>query len=79
MVNSVLIYIECDDNVIFKAIAVEGRYVVTGFVLWVPKMMLNGRGENIFLHSYLKPHTWSYLKERVEIIPTTKQQGSTLN
>ena len=53
--------------------------MVTGFVLWVPKMMLNARGENIFLHSYLKPHTLSYLKERVEIIPTTKQQGSTLN
>lgn len=56
------------DKHLFIAGGVPGRYLVTRFVLWVPKM---------FLQNYLKPHTWFYLKERVEISPTTEQRAGT--
>ena len=39
--------------------------------------MFNARREQIFLQNYLKPHTRAYLKERVEISPTTQQWTGT--
>ena len=65
------------DKHLFVAGGVPGRYLVTRFVLWVPKVMFNARGEQMFLQNYLKPHTWFYLKERVEISPTTQQRSGT--
>ncbi|KAL9974073.1 hypothetical protein ACROYT_G011072 [Oculina patagonica] len=69
--------LETDNNVIFRAGGDPGRFIVTRLVLWVPKMIFNAEGEQIFLQTYLKPHTWSYLKERIEISPsTTARQGT---
>ena len=69
--------LETDNNVIFRAGGDPGRFVVTRLVLWVPKMIFNAEGEKIFLQTYLKPHTWSYLKERIEASPsTTARQGT---
>ncbi|KAL9970558.1 hypothetical protein ACROYT_G022956 [Oculina patagonica] len=69
--------LETDNNVIFRAGGDPGRFIVTRLVLWVPKMIFNAEGEQIFLKTYLKPHTWSYLKERIEISPsTTARQGT---
>lgn len=47
MVKSVLIS-HWIDNVIFGAGADPGKYIVTKFVLWVPKMMFNAIGEQMF-------------------------------
>ena len=69
--------LESDNNVIFRAGGDQGRFVVTRLVLWVPKMIFNAEGEEIFLKRYLKPHTWSYLKERIEISPSTMARQGT--
>ena len=69
--------LESDDNVVFRAGGDPGRFIVTRLVLWVPKMIFNAEGEQIFLKTYLKPHTWSYLKERIEISPSTMVRQGT--
>ena len=70
------IRLESDDNVLFRDNAAgEGRYIITKFVLWVPKMTLNPSGQKMFAEKYLKPHTWSYLKERIETAPFTQRSG----
>lgn len=75
MVKSLLIS-HWIDNVIFGAGADPGRNIVTKFVLWVPKMMFNAIGEQMF-KNYLKLHAWSYLRDSVEISPTTQQHAGT--
>ena len=45
---SIDIVLESDDSVIFRAGGDPGRYLVTRFVLWVPNMMFNARGEQMF-------------------------------
>ncbi|KAL9980406.1 hypothetical protein ACROYT_G008994 [Oculina patagonica] len=69
--------LETDNNVIFRAGGDPGRFIVTRLVLWVPKMIFNAEGEQIFLQTYLKPHTWSYLKERIETSSSTRQRQGT--
>ena len=72
---SININLESDDHVIFRAAsAAEGRYVISRFVLWEPKMTFNYKCENLFLKRYLKKHIWPCLKERIEIGVTTRQQ-----
>ena len=67
---SLQITLEDDDNVLFRANGVDpGRYIITKFVLWAPKMILNTSGEKMFLEKYVKPHTWTYLKENIESSP----------
>ena len=71
------IRLENDNNVIFRDNAAgAGRYIITKFVLWVPKMVLSPSGKEMFIQKYLKPHTWKYLKERVEVAPFTQQSGT---
>ena len=68
---SIDIDLESDYHSIFRpAAAAEGRYVISRFVLWVPRMIFNYKGENLFLEKYLKTHTWPCLKERIEIAVT---------
>ena len=71
------IKLESDNNVIFRDNgAGAGRYIITKFVLWVPKMVFTPKGKELFAEKYLKPHTWTYLKERVEVAPFTLQSGT---
>ena len=63
--------LEDDDNIIFRDGSTEGRYVVTEMTLWVPKMVLNTMGSKLFIEKYMKPHTWTYMKERLEISAVT--------
>ena len=50
---SINISLESDDHVIFRpAGAAEDRYVISRFVLWVPKMIFNYKGENLLLEKY---------------------------
>ena len=70
--------LESDNNVIFRDnAAAAGRYIITKFVLWVPKMIFNVEGEQKYLAKYLKPHVWSYLKERIEISPSSTHRQAT--
>ena len=72
------ITLESDNNVIFRAnAAAAGRYIITKFVLWVPKMIFNVDGEQMYLQKYLKPHVWSYLKERIEVSPSSQHRQAT--
>ncbi|KAL9954669.1 hypothetical protein ACROYT_G042234 [Oculina patagonica] len=69
--------LESDNNIIFRAGGDPARFIISRRVLWVPKMIFNAEGEQIFLQTYLKPHTWSYLKERIEISQSTiARQGT---
>ena len=68
---------EKDDDIIFRAGGDPGRVIISRLVLWVPKMIFNAEGESMFLESFLKPHIWSYLKERVEISPSTNARQGT--
>ena len=71
------ITLEDDNNVIFRAAAADpGRYIITKFVLWVPKMTLNASGKQIFLEKYLKEHTWTYLKESIVTLPFQQSIGN---
>ena len=70
--------LESENNVIFRDNAVAaGRYIITKFVLWVPKMIFNAEGEQKYLAKYLKPHVWSCLKERIEISPSSTHRQAT--
>ena len=64
------ILFESDVYIIFRPGAVQGRYPITKLALWVPKMIFNAEGQRSLLSGFMKPKTWSYLKERVEISPT---------
>lgn len=74
---SIDVTLETDNNVIFRANEVDPRrYVVTRMVLWVPKVIFNTEGETMLLETFSKPHTWSYLRERIVVSPssTSRQQ-----
>ena len=74
---SIEIIFENDNNLIFRAGGDPGRVIITRMVLYVPKMIFNAEGESLFLNSFLKPHTWSYLKERIEkSAPLTLRQNT---
>ena len=73
---SIVVELESDANVLFRdAGAGAGRYIITKFVLWVPKMTLSSSGQKLFIEKYFKSHTWSYLKERIESAPFTQRSG----
>ena len=70
------IRLESDNNVLFRDNgAAAGRYIITKFVLKVPKMTLSTSGEKLLLEKYLKTHTWTYLKETIMAAPFTQRTG----
>ena len=71
------IKLDSDDNVIFRDNAAgAGRYIITKFVLRVPKMQLTPSGEKLLAEKYLKPHTWTYLNESITSAPFTQRDGT---
>lgn len=40
-------------------------------------MIFNPKGDELYLSTYLKPHTWIYLKERIEISPSSQHRQAT--
>ena len=71
------IKLDTDDNVIFRDNAAgAGRYIITKFALRVPKMELTSSGETLLAQKYLKPHTWTYLNERITSAPFTQRDGT---
>ena len=71
--------LENDDNIIFKQGADDAtapaKVIITKLRLWLPKIIFNEVGLKAYLAEYLKPKTWTYLKEHQEI----KQSGQATN
>ena len=54
--------------IIFRhADAPDSKVILTKLRLWVPKIIFNEEGLKAYLAEYLKPKTWTYLKEHQEI------------
>ena len=62
--------LESDNSIIFRTGSVSGRLIVIKMALRIPRMLFNADIQRTFLNDYMKPKTWSYLKERIEISPT---------
>ena len=70
--------LESDNNVLFCSnAAAEGQYIITKWVLWVPKMVFNSNCEDLYLSRYLDNHSWTYLKEHLEISPSSQHRQAT--
>ena len=57
---------EKDDNLIWRTGGNRCRVVITRLQLFVPRLIYNKDGHEIYMSNYLKPNTWSYLNEVVE-------------
>lgn len=61
---NILIRLESDNNIIFRKGAVGNcKVILTKFRLWCLKIIFNGAGMKLYAENYLKPKTWTYLKE----------------
>ena len=58
--------IEKDDNLIWRTGGNRCRVVITRLQLFVPRLIYNKDGHEIYMSNYLKPDTWTYLNEVVE-------------
>ena len=58
--------IEKDDNLIWRTGGNRCRVVITRLQLFVPRLIYNKDGHDIYMKDYLKPKTWTYLNEVVE-------------
>ena len=58
--------IEKDDNLIWRTGGNRCRVVITRLQLFVPRIIYNKKGHEIYMRDYLKPDTWTYLNEVVE-------------
>ena len=66
--TNILLKLENDDNIIFRhADAPDSKVILTKLRLWIPKIIFNEEGLKAYLAEYLKPKTWTYLKEHQEI------------
>ena len=65
--------IEKDDNLIWRTGGNRCRVVITRLQLFVPRLIYNKDGHEIYMSNYLKPDTWTYLNEVVESNLATNQ------
>ena len=65
--------IEKDDNLIWRTGGNRCRVVITRLQLFVPRLIYNKDGHEIYMENYLKPDTWSYFNEVVESNLATNQ------
>ena len=65
--------IEKDDNLIWRTGGNRCRVVITRLQLFVPRIIYNKDGHDIYMKDYLKPDTWTYLNEVVESNLATNQ------
>ncbi|PFX26611.1 Complement C1q tumor necrosis factor-related protein 7 [Stylophora pistillata] len=75
---TIQVRLEDDDNVFLRSnAAAEGRYIITKFKLWVPIIKFNAQGQKKYMDEYLKPHTWSYLREEIIVSSPLQQVNGT--
>ena len=61
---SILILLASDNDIIFRLSAVpDSKVLIIRFRFWCPKLIFNGLGMKNYYENYLKPKTWTYLKE----------------
>ena len=65
--------IEKDDNLIWRTGGNRCRVVITRLQLFVPRIIYNKDGHDIYMSNYLKPDTWTYFNEVVETNLATNQ------
>ena len=65
--------IEKDDNLIWRTGGNRCRVVITRLQLFVPRIIYNKDGHEIYMRDYLKPDTLPYLNEVVETNLATNQ------
>lgn len=58
------LWLENDNNIIFRAGVTKSKVLLTKFRLWCPKSIFNGEGMNLYLNKYLKPTKNMDLSER---------------
>ena len=51
----------------------EGRVIVTKFMLWLPRIIFNSDGMSYVLENYMKPGSWSYLREIIQDSASSQQ------
>ena len=65
--------IEKDDNLIWRTGGNRCRVVITRLQLFVPRLIYNKDGNEIYMSNYLKPKNWTYFNEVVESNLATNQ------
>ena len=61
-----------DDNTLIwrggaaDAAGTSYRLIITRLQLFVPKILFNSEGQNLYMENYLKPYKWTYLAEKRE-------------
>ena len=68
------IQLESDGNLIWRNGGANCRVILTRFQLYIPKLIFNSKGQELYLQNYLKPYKWTYLKEVVERSNNSQQQ-----
>ena len=68
------IELETDDNLIWRTGGNDCRVVLTRLQLFVPRIIFNSKGQELYLKNYLKPYKWTYLREVVERSNNSQQQ-----
>ena len=69
--TNIVIRLKDDNNFIFrKGAAPNSKVIITKFRLWCSKIIFNGLGMKEYTEKYLKPKTWTYLREHHEISQT---------
>ena len=61
---------EDDKNLIWRQGAADAagtsyRLIIKRLQLFVPRLVFNSEGQNLYMEDYLKPYKWTYLKEAV--------------
>ena len=66
--------IEPDGNLIWQAGA-ACRVVITRVQLYVPRITFNSEGQSSYMSQYLKNHKWTYLRENIERLKSSRQRA----
>ena len=69
------IQLQRDEELIYKSGGDNARVVVTGFLLWVPKLSSKDSLYDKYVSSFLKQKRWKYLREMCTESAPTQTQG----
>ena len=68
--TNILLTLEDDNNIIFRAAGTAAKVIITKLRLWAPKIIFNDTSLKTYLDDYQQPKTWTYQKEHHEIKQT---------
>ena len=70
---SITVDFESDANLSWKTTN-ENRVIITNFQLIVPRIIFNTLGNQLYVSKYLQPRKWTYLREEIYSLNSTKQK-----